>query len=217
MALYNFGMLSAGLPDPSQRMASTVAASPNDQRNAWMADWQSRYDAAAPIVREGQTSSEWNWTGTPDAQTAFLLANGADPSVVATAYGNYKDTSTSPYVDDSARRALTAEKNAYENQYGAAASAYAQNQTVQQNAYNAAGGGSYLGGTINGSYSAPQTPLDPNSSLYGLMNQAGVGLGFGGPNGSASQAGFGFTAGMMGQQPSGWGGPFTNRNPWSAS
>ena len=228
MPLYNFGSLAAGLPDPSRRMASSVVMDPVSAQAAYLADWQRRSDAAQPVWVEGGggggggdnsfAASHWNSAGWSPAAATQAIANGASPEAVAS-YGNpwanaSDDSGPSGYFDDSARRALDAEKAKQLAGFGA----QIWNQQAQQNAYTTSGGGSYLGGNINGSYATPQTGLDPNGPIAGMMNQPGTtGLGFGGPGGSTSQAGFGFTQGMMGQQPQGWGGPFTNRNPWAAS
>jgi hypothetical protein len=209
MAVYNFGMLTAGMPDPAMRQASTVVNDPAAARQAYLNDWQNRWNAATPtwIADAGGGSRA---APTPE-QIAQNIANGADPYAASAPF--YAPGSTDGRWDDSARRALDAEKSK-----GLAAFVpQLANQMVQQNAYTAAGGGSFLGGNINGSYATPNTGLDPNSSLNGMLNTQPWSLpGFGGPNGGASQAGFGGPQGNN-AQPQGWGGPFTARNPWAAS
>ena len=205
MPIYNLGMMTAGLPDPSMRQASSVVTDPNAAWNSYLADWQSRWNAATPVwVGGGGGGGGWS-----QENRDVAVANGGDPEAV---YSNFTGGGGGHY-DDSARRALDAEKA---KQAGVFAPQIA-NQMAQQNAYTQAGGGSFLGGNLNASYAAPNTGLDPSSSLNGMLNTQPWSMpGFGGPMGGGSQAGFGGPHGCN-AQPQGWGGPFTARNPWAAS
>lgn len=216
MPVYNFGMLLGGMPDPNARQQSSVVNDLGAQQAAYLQDWQNRWDAATPVQRMGGDSGSWVWDGTPDARTSFLVANGVDPETLGAA-GHYEGGSSSLYWDNSARQGLEAERAQRNKTMGAQLNAYQVAQTANQSAYDAAGGGSFLGGQINASYATPQTGLDPNSALNGMLStQPWSTPGFGGPTGGQSQAGFGGPSGAN-AQPQGWGGPFTARNPWAAS
>ena len=215
MNVYNLGMLTAGLPNPSLRQASTQLMDPTSQRSNYMAGWQGQWDAATP---KEVTTYEAPSAGTPisDATRAFFVANGADPSSIPAVWGA-TGGGYSTNMDNSARQALEAERDKWLGQQASGWNAYNQAQAMNQTAYNNAGGGSYLGGQINASYATPQTGLDPNSSLNGMLNTQPWSMpSFGGPNGGQSQAGFGGPQAPS-SQPQGWGGPFTARNPWAAS
>ena len=216
MGIYNLGMLLGGLPDPNARQQSTILNDLTAQNAAYMQDWQRRYDAAVPVWRTSNSSGDWVPDGTPTAQQSFLMANGADPEAAGAA-GHYTGGGSRTYYDTSGRDALNRELAQRNKTMGAELSAYQTAQQANQNAYNQAGGGSFLGGQINGSYAAPQTGLDPSSPINGMLNLQPWSMpGFGGPTGGASQASFGSPATNT-AQPQGWGGPFTARNPWAAS
>lgn len=86
-------------------------------------------------------------------------------------------------------------------------------QLQQQQAYNAANGGTYLGGLINASYATPQTGLQPGSQIAGQVAAAT------GPSAvsGAYTPSTNYAAPTTQTQPSGWGGPFTGKNPWALS
>lgn len=260
MATYNFGMLTAGMPDPTMRQASTGIQDAGYYQGLYdnfLKGWQTRYDAAAPrwvdttpavdysgvfgqLDKAADTlqaadparfganydpnaNNAWNMqkvqeafggnTGYQQDINAHLQALGMGPA-------SFAMPSPSGYYDDSARQALNAEKAKQDATLGAQAASVAANQTAQQQAYNTSGGGTFLGGNINASYAAPNTGLDPNSAINGMLTQQPWSMpGFGGPAGGASQSGFGTNTGNAwgGSQPSGWGGPFTAKNPWAAS
>lgn len=252
MAAYNFGQLTAGLPDLGQRQASQQVLGDDyyqGQQNDWLSGWQNRYDAAQPTwVQTGGPHSSADISpllNTPGAsngivggapafaeyaQTMYDNAGNGDSNALAylSNFGLSAGASSAPtgYYDNSARNALNTEKTSQQAQYDAMMQTRQKNQQAQQSAYDQSNGGGFLGGTINSSYSTPfgmtggigaPTQTDgvnmPNTQPWGMA-------GYGGATGAASQGGFG--VGLMAQganqsQPSGWGGPFTNKNPWAAS
>ena len=211
MPVYNFGMLTAGLPNPAMRQASSNVTDAGLARSSYLTDWQQRWDAATPTIIpgwSGYSSGPWS-----QASVDSVLANGGDPEMVSVARNGVSWGGQADQIDNSAREALEAEKA----KTLADLNSQFANQQMQQNAYSAAGGGSFLGGNINAAYATPQTGLDPMGSLNGMLNAQPWSMpGFGGPNGGQSQAGFGGPSALQ-TQPQGWGGPFTARNPWSAS
>lgn len=260
MATYNFGMLTAGMPDPTMRQASTGIQDAGYYQGLYddfLKGWQTRYDAAAPrwvdttpaidyssvfnavdpVADRMQAADPGRFGANydPGANNAWNMQqvqgafggntefqNNINNHLAAAGLGPVSFAAPSPsgYYDDSARQALNAEKAKQDATLGAQASSLAANQQAQQQAYNTSGGGTFLGGNINASYATPQTGLDPNSSLNGMLTQQPWSMpGFGGPTGGASQSGFGTNTGNAwgGSQPSGWGGPFTAKNPWAAS
>jgi hypothetical protein len=104
----------------------------------------------------------------------------------------------------------------------------AQQQASLQNAYNTQQMGGYTGGVINSAYATPQTgnPFqvnDPSAPGVGMpWNQPWGQPGYGGPTGGTPTGGYGgvptngFGAGTS-PQGSGWGGVFSNKNPWATS
>lgn len=98
------------------------------------------------------------------------------------------------------------------------------NQATQQQAYNQQTGGGFSGGILNSSYAQPF-----GNTITGTANTGGFNGGMmGAPSTAAASTGLnptGPAAGMLGtgfgaatgQQPgaSAWGGPFSNKNPWS--
>lgn len=217
MATYNLGMLTAGMPDPTLRQVSSGIQDLGylaGQNDAWQADWQKRYDAAKPVARY----SDGNVFGT-------LAGMGYNPGQAEIPYeaivqAQQNTPSSFGGWDDSARQALNDEKAKQDATFAMQTAGMLANQQAQQQAYNQSGGGTFLGGNINASYATPNTGLDPNSSLNGMLTQQPWSMpGFGGPTGGASQSGFGTNTGNAwgGSQPSGWGGPFTAKNPWAAS
>jgi hypothetical protein len=102
-----------------------------------------------------------------------------------------------------------------------------QRRLSLQNAYNTTQMSGYQGGVINSAYGTPQTgnpfqvndPSAPGASMP--WNQPWGQPGYGGPTGGASTGGFGAPTQGFGQgampQGSGWGGVFSNKNPWATS
>jgi hypothetical protein len=103
----------------------------------------------------------------------------------------------------------------------------AQRRAGLQNAYNTTQMSGYQGGVINSAYATPQTgnpfqvndPSAPGASMP--WNQPWGQPGYGGPTGGTSTGGFGAPTQGFGQgsmpQGSGWGGVFSQKNPWAAS
>lgn len=99
----------------------------------------------------------------------------------------------------------------------AEADAAASNQATQQQAYNQQTGGGFSGGILNGSYSQPFS-----NTITGTANTGGFA---GAPSTAAPSTGLaptGPAANGTGAAPAGapassnaWGGPFSNKNPWS--
>jgi len=215
--LYNFGMLTAGAPDFSRRQASTpVMGSAVAPSQSGAPAWQQAYDALV-----GQTPN-LNSVSMNDAFSGPVDAGWmADPLSDA-----YTGPNSAQFAQIRAQRAVYMAGNPQGQSQGAIDPNYAANQKVQQSAYDQSNGGGFNGGIINASYGTPfgmsggigsPTQVDgvnmPETQPWGMA-------GYGGPTGAVSQGGFG--TGLMAQganqaQPSGWGGPFTNKNPWAAS
>lgn len=249
MPAYNFGMLTAGLPDLAQRQVSNPIMGEDyyqGQQNDWLKAWQPKWDAATPRYVEtsaggwsggdagalqaaiNASSAKSGWTADADgsyAQGLLSQAQAGDTSAqgIIGAFGGSYGTYTAPtgYYDDSARKALEAERDRQNAQFAAATQGRVQNQQAQQSAYNQSNGGGFSGGIINASYGTPATAATggstdasgvpmPNTHPWGMPA-------YGGPTGATSQAGFGGSDWGQGAQPAGWGGPFTNKNPWAAS
>jgi hypothetical protein len=102
-----------------------------------------------------------------------------------------------------------------------------QQQASLQNAYNTTQMSGYGGGVINSSYGTPQTGTpfqvnDPSAPGASMPWQQPWGQpGYGGPMGGAPTGSYGAPTQGFGQgqmpQGSGWGGVFSNRNPWASS
>lgn len=165
--LYNFGMLSAGVPDFSQREATTAVMDPTQQRAAYLANWQTQY--------------------------AGLQGTGSALRKQQSALNQQKAAELAKFAPQQA--------------------AYILNQTQQQEAYNDANGGTYLGGLINANYATPQTGLQPGSQIGNQV--AGYLSGANTSNQFLQQAPMAPQGAAT--QPSGWGGPFTGKNPWALS
>lgn len=136
--------------------------------------------------------------------------------------------------------AYQAEQGAY-NQQQAAINAQAQaaakaaadaeaarknNQATQQQAYNQQTGGGFNGGILNGSYAQPfgntitgtanttgTTGFNGGMMGAGQVAAASTGLNPTGP--AAGMLGTGFGSVAAPQAGASWGGPFSNKNPWS--
>lgn len=250
MPAYNFGMLTAGLPDLAQRQVSSPIQGEDyyqGQQNDWLGAWQNKWNAATPqfvqtgggtwsggdpaalrqLINSSTPTTGWN-LGENDyyARQMIEQAQAGDAQAIANInmFGGSAGTYTAPtgYYDDSARKALEAERDKQNAQFASATQGRVQNQQAQQTAYNQSNGGGFSGGIINASYG---TPFGNDSTMAGMMNN-GIAMpndqpwgspAYGGPAGGESQAGFGGGAGMMNSQPQGWGGPFTAKNPWSLS
>jgi len=251
MPAYNFGMLTAGLPDLAQRQVSNPIMGEDyyqGQQNDWLKAWQPKWDAAtpqyvqtsaggfssdigqiaqqlanAPDARNGFQGSDTDWYNHALGLVQDAQQGGEQGNAYLSHFGVSPGTYTAPtgYYDDSARKALEAERDRQNAQFAAATQGRVQNQQAQQTAYNQSNGGGFSGGIINASYGTPATtgtggstdasgvPM-PNTQPWGMPA-------YGGPTGAQSQAGFGGSGWGEAAQPAGWGGPFTNKNPWAAS
>lgn len=232
MAAYNFGMLTAGLPDLAQRQVSQQVVS-NDslqsQQNNWLQNWQGKWNAATPQYVPPVVSQAPPPNPNADGTKSWLPSGltGSDAVWARFVDPTYNEeapyaTSRPGYYDNSARNALEAERAKKQAEYSALMQGRQQNQQTQQSAYDQANGGGFSGGIINASYG---TPFGNDPTMSGMMN-SGIAMpnnqpwgspAYGGPQGGESQAGFGGGSGMMNTQPAGWGGPFSAKNPWALS
>lgn len=160
--------------------------------------------------------------GMNEARADELSRVGTDPATALASQSNIGDYWNNALGNIQQQQAAT------QAQYDADAQQRHASQASNQQAYNIANGGGFAGGILNSSYANPF-----GNTVTGLANPAaganmassftsGLMGGFG-PTAAPSTgiAPFGAPAASQGQQwgqpadSSSWGGPFSNKNPWS--
>lgn len=229
MALMNLGMGGFAAP----RADSQVVGSSYDAINnygGWLSDWQKRYaDASRPVYSSDYDMAVLNAGRSLDPMTGVIQAdaafgrNGAagDPAAQSALQGvlnpsefaNINNASRSSYQIGTQGdvNGLMAEQAKME--------AMRQQIATQQQAYDQQNGGGFAGGILNDSYSQPFS----NTVTGAPSAQQGFGTGLMGGAGTTAAPSTGLTpfgapAAPQGQQMAnagGWGGPFSNKNPWS--
>lgn len=234
--VWNFGM--GAQPFTALRQASQAVSSYNGSEwNDFDADWQRRLieEMNSPVKPQiskeylptFQWSNEGRILGGPwapkDASGVSQFIDGwrsdpFGPDDRTTTFGHdsggvYQEIATPGRVDLSR---LYSERAAKEAEFAAAQDRNAR----QQQAYSQQLGGGFTGGLINGSYSNPfagqitgvssSDPSMPWSQSWATPGFGGGSAGGYSPNGTGQSA-----PSNTGGQGGGWGGPFSNRNPWS--
>lgn len=243
--LYNLGMLTSGMPDPALRQASEAIKDDawyQGQQNDWLSDWQKRYDTT-PVewVQTDPGTRDATLSAAQAAYNASAAKTGGSPvdsqyvgSQVNAAYGgdqSSRDILTAlgisadwrqpaGFYDDTARKTLEAQKAQQQSQWDLAAQERTANQKAQQDAYTSMLGGGFTGGVIGSGFTTGATGATQAANPTGVSmpwNQPWTALGYGGPTGGTAIGGYGSPANGQATQPTGWGGPFANKNPWASS
>lgn len=229
VAAWNLGLAPAFQPARRESTAIRTEGDYDAQNNAWLGDWQSRWDAATPVTTyHGPTREEYLANAMSSAAQSFSGSDfqygqylsdafnaGGDTSLLSGVDMNYQQPFT---VDDSARRALDAEKARQTSQWDLDRQTRQQNQQAQQQSYNQMSGGGFAGGIIDEGYSSPWSTgsssiADPTQASPGAsFGQPWATPGYGGPTGGGSVGGYsagGFNPGGLG----GLGGMTTGPTP----
>lgn len=181
MAAYNLGMLTAGLPDVTQRHASQQVQGNDyyqEQHNNWLSDWQKKWDAAPPVFISNTTgaggadiSPLLNLPGAANglaggmselasyATQTYQAAREGDPQAIA--YLNYQGLAvpsamqSGGHFDNSVRLGLEKQKASQQATFASDEATRLKNQQSMQSAYDQSNGSGFNGGIINGSYGTP--------------------------------------------------------------
>lgn len=148
---------------------------------------------------------------------AWAAAVGNMPSGTL---NQYRNTSTAQFQTGTAGdpAALQAEREKYESGFSstlAQMNAQRDQSAIQQQAYNQQNGGGFAGGILNESYAQPFGSTITGASGFGTGLMGGAGTTAAPSTGLTP---FGAPAAPQGQgmgTTQGWGGPFSNKNPWS--
>lgn len=198
MPAYNFGMLTAGLPDLAQRQVSNPIQGEDyyqGQQNDWLKAWQPKWDAATPryvqtsaggwsggdasalqAAINGKTNSAAGvgWTADADgsyAQSLISQAQGGDASAqnLVGMFGGSYGTYTAPTgYTDNSARLALEAERARQNAQFAAAT---QGRVQNQQAQQSAYNQSNGGGFSGGIINASYgTPFGGDSTMSGMMN-----------------------------------------------